>query len=123
MVRLPFPSMEARLEVSGSDEAHDELILLRNWLTDEPEFRGRVRLESRPIEAGTMGGLAEALTVALASGGALTVLAGSVSVWLRQRRSKVRVTIVNPDGSSQEITASGPAADTIAAKVDPHQHG
>ena|SRR2546423_13971817 len=113
--------MEARLQLTGGDDAHDELSLLRNWLADEPEFRGRVRLESAPIEAGTMGGLAEALTVALASGGALMVLASSVSVWLQQRRSTLTVKIVNPDGSSQEITASGPAADSLAAKVDPHQ--
>jgi hypothetical protein len=57
--------------------------------------------------------------VALSGDGALTVLAGSVAVWLRQRRSKLTVTIVNPDGSSQEITASGPAADAIAPNVRP----
>jgi Effector Associated Constant Component 1 len=113
--------MEARVEVSGADELHDELSSLLNWLAGEDAFRGRVWIASSAIEAGAMGGLAEALTVALESGGALTVLAGSVSVWLRQRRSKLTVKIVNPDGSSQEITASGPAADTLAAKVDPHR--
>lgn len=114
---------EARLRLVGSDNLIDELSSLRQWLGDEPEFRGRVRLEEAPFEAGQMGGLADALSVALASGGALTVLAGSVSVWLRQRRSTLRVTIVSPDGSSQEITATGPAADTLAAKVDPHPTG
>ena len=115
--------MEARLLLTGSDNTHDELGSLREWLSAESEFRGRVRIEEAPIQPGQMGGLAEALTVALASGGALTVLAGSVSVWLQQKRSALTVKIVNPDGSSQEITASGPAADTLAAKVDPHQHG
>jgi hypothetical protein len=76
-----------------------------------------------PIADGQMGGLAEVLSVGLASGGALTVLAASVSVWLEQRRSSLTVKIVNEDGSSQEITAAGPAADIIAAKVDPHRQG
>ena len=113
--------MEARVEVGGADDPQDELSSLRNWLAGEDEFRGRVRIESAAIEAGAMGGVAEALVVALGSGGALTVLAGSVSVWLRERRSSLTVRIVNADGSSQEITASGPAADTLAAKVDPQQ--
>lgn len=115
--------MEARLLVIGSDDVQGELASLRRWLGDEPEFRGRVRFEEAPVRAGQMGGLAEALSVGIASGGALTVLAKSVSVWLRERRSTLTVKIVNPDGSSQEITASGPAAESLAVKVDPHQHG
>ncbi len=111
--------MEARLSLSGTDNVQDELASLRQWLGDEAEFRGRVRVEQAPLQPGQMGGLVEALTVALGSGGALAVLANSVSVWLRQRRSSLTVKIVNPDGSSQEYTASGPAADTLAAKVDP----
>ncbi len=115
--------MEARLEISGSDDVQAEFGALQRWLADEDEFRGRVKAENAPLRPGQMGGLVEALTVAVASGGALSVLAGSVSVWLQQRRSKLTVKIINPDGSSQEITAQGPAADSIAAKVDPHRHG
>jgi Effector Associated Constant Component 1 len=115
--------MDARLVITGGDDTHEDLSSLRQWLADEPEFRGRVRIVEAPIREGQMGGLAEALSVGLASGGALTVLASSVSVWLRERRSKLTVKIVKPDGSSQEITASGPAADVLATKVDPHQHG
>ena len=115
--------MEARLLLSGGEDAQDELGSLRQWLSAEAEFRGRVRVERAPIEPGQMGAVSDALQVALSNEGALTVLAGSVAVWLRQRRSKLTVKIVNSDGSSQEITASGPVADTIGAKVDPHQHG
>lgn len=115
--------MEARLEVIGSSDMQEELGRLRQWLSDEAEFRGRVRVEQAPLQAGQMGGVVEALTVALGSGGALAVLASSVTVWLQQRRSELTVKIVNSDGSSQEITASGPAAETLAAKVDPHRHG
>lgn len=115
--------MDVRLELVGSDNQNDELASLWRWLGDEPEFRGRVRIVTAPLEAGRMGGLAEYLSIALAGGGALTVLARSVSVWLEQRRSTLTVKIVNTDGSSQEISASGPAADAIAEKFDPHRHG
>jgi hypothetical protein len=115
--------MDVRLEISGASDTQDELGSLRAWLGDEPEFRGRVRAVEASLLPGQMGGLIDALTIALAGGGALTVLAGSVSVWLQQRRSQLTVKIVNPDGSAQEITASGRAADTLAPKVDPHRHG
>jgi hypothetical protein len=111
--------MDVRVLLSDADDVHDELSSLRTWLSAESEFRGRVRLERAPIQDGQMGALADALQVGLSEGGTLTVLAGSVAVWLRQRRSKLTVKIVNPDGSSQEITASGPAADVIAPKVKP----
>lgn len=115
--------MDARVEIVGAQDIHDELASLSRWLGDETEFRGRVRMVRTPVPEGGMGGLVEALSVGLAGGGALTVLAGSVSVWLRQRRSTLTVRIVNEDGSSQEITATGAAADTLATKVDPHRHG
>jgi hypothetical protein len=114
--------VEARLEIDGAAEVQDELSSLRRWLGDEAEFRGRVRVERAAVGPGEMGGLIDALSVSLASGGALTVLAGSVSVWLRQKRSTLTVRIVNADGSSQEISARGPAADTLAKKIDPRRH-
>jgi hypothetical protein len=111
--------MDVRVQLSDGDDVHDELSSLREWLSAESELRGRVKLERAPIQDGHLGALSDALQVALSHDGALTVLAGSVAVWLRQRRSKLRVKIINEDGSSQEITASGPAADVIAPKVRP----
>jgi hypothetical protein len=115
--------MEARVEVVGAADTHDELASLSRWLGDEAEFRGRVWMVRAPVTDEQMGGLAELLSVGLASGGALTMLAGSVSVWLKQRRSTLTVKVVNEDGSSQEITAAGPAADKVAAKIDPYRQG
>jgi hypothetical protein len=111
--------MEARLELLGGENLPDELDSLHKWLSNQHAFRGRLRIEWRPLQPGQMGGLAEALAVGLGSGGALAMLASSVSVWLQQRRSKLTVKIVNPDGSSHEITASGLAADTLATKFEP----
>lgn len=116
--------MEVRLQLVDSGAAlPDELGSLREWLGGEPEFRGRVRIEESLPQTGQMGGgLGEVLAVAVASGGALTVLASSVSVWLEQRRSTVTVKIVHEDGRSQEISASGRAADSLMTKLDPGQH-
>jgi len=107
-----------RILVSGNDHVIDELGLLREWLNAEDELRGRTELSRVPVEPEQMGAVVDALDVALGSTGALTVLAGSIAVWLRQRRSTLTVKIVNSDGSSQEITAAGPAADVLAEKVD-----
>jgi hypothetical protein len=71
------------------------------------------------MQPGDMGALAEVLTVALASGGAVTTLAGSVSVWLEQRRSNITVEIVDAHGNSTKVTAGGRAADTVAKNFNP----
>lgn len=106
--------------LTGMDRVFEELLLLRRWLLEEPEFRGQVGVEQAPPQPGQMGGEVEALAVALGGGGAVTVLVQSVLAWLRSRQqlSALTVRIVHADGSCQEITASGPAADTIAAEVD-----
>jgi hypothetical protein len=89
--------MEIYLDVSGSDrESH--LHALRSWLTGEDELRGRLTLRSHQIEAGQMGGILDVLVVALGSGGAGAVLAGSLSTWLTQRRVDLTVTVSTPDG-------------------------
>jgi hypothetical protein len=112
---------EARVEIVGAADVHDELASLSKWLGGESEFRGRVRMLRAQLTDGQMGGLTDALSIGLASGGALTVPAGWVSVWLRQRRSTLTVEIGHKDGSSQEVTAAGPAADTLAAKIEPRR--
>lgn len=109
---------QAQVRVLGVADGHPELMSLREWISNESELRGRVRVDEPEPADGQMGGLAEVLTVALASGGALTVLASSVSVWLQQRRSEISVEIVRPDGSLTRVTASGPAADDVASKLD-----
>lgn len=106
--------MHAKLRVLDSDEPYEEVQSLRAWLADEREFRGRVELDAVPVQPGEMGALTDVLTVALASGGAVTVLANSVSVWLQQRHSALRVEVRNPDGAHTTITAEGHVADEMA---------
>ena len=109
--------MQARLQVVGC--SHADLVALREWLTREPTFRGKVGVEEPILEPDDMGALAEILVVGLGAGGTLTVLAGSVSVWLEQRPSDITVELTNPDGTSTKISARGRAADTVAKNLDP----
>lgn len=96
--------MESLLVVTGAD-AVDGLESLTDWLLHEGDLSGRVRLVHREPEQDQLGSWGEVLSVAVGGGGALSVLAGSLSVWLRQpRRATVRVAVAKPDGTKVEIT-------------------
>ncbi|HEX4703317.1 MAG TPA: hypothetical protein VH352_14410 [Pseudonocardiaceae bacterium] len=75
----------------------DDLASLLAWLRDEDELRGRVSRRVAPIAQGDMGAATDALTVMVGSGGAVTVLLGSIAVWLKTRRSDVTVRFVLGD--------------------------
>jgi len=82
--------MDALISVVDAD---DELRSLLDWLRQEDDLRGRVHLTPVVAQPGHMGGISDSLSVALGSGGALTVLATSISVWLKHRRSDLTVEI------------------------------
>lgn len=98
--------MEVRLGLSVvSDDTSGDLELLRGWLRQEPELRGRVAADHTPGR-GEMGTLLDAVTVAIAIGGALSVLAESLWAWFAQRRrSDVQVEIRHPDGLVIKVDA------------------
>ena len=83
----------------------DELRSLYGHLTGEFELRGRVRLVEPPPSAGTLGGVPEALIVALGQGGAGAVLAGAAVAWLRMRTVDVVCKFRRADGSVAEVSA------------------
>jgi hypothetical protein len=97
--------VEARLLIQDADagRAESELRSLADWLRYEEDLRGKVVLEHREVTAGQMGGLPEALIVALSTGGASTVLARTVVEWIKQRKSDVTVKAVKPNGETFEI--------------------
>ncbi|MEV7232193.1 hypothetical protein AB0M79_35085 [Polymorphospora sp. NPDC051019] len=97
-----------------------ELLSLGRWLADEAELRGHVTTRHGSPSEGEMGTVTDVLIVAVASGGALTVLSGSIATWLRQKKSDISVEIAYPDGRVQRITASGPAADVLAEHAIDH---
>jgi hypothetical protein len=61
------------------------------WLQRDDEFRGRVRAVTKPPAPGEMGGAAQMVTVALGSGGAIAVLAATLSAWVTSRRTRITV--------------------------------
>jgi membrane-associated two-gene conflict system component 1 (EACC1) len=96
--------MEILISLAGeADES--ELLALRDWLMQESPRPGPAELVAAPAEPGTMGPLIDTLQVALASGGAGSVLAGSVATWLSTRRRPVSLRVKRPDGSELEISA------------------
>jgi Effector Associated Constant Component 1 len=91
------------IRIFVADES--ELAALRDWLMQESPRPGRVTRLEEPPEPGTMGALSDTLQVALASGGAGSVLAGSLATWLTTRRRPVSLRLKRPDGSELEINA------------------
>jgi hypothetical protein len=83
-----------------------ELESLYSWLRRERDLAGRVKLAGSAPRAGELGAAAEALIVAVGSGGAVSVLAGSLKAWVSlPRRSDVHIQVRGTGGRAIEITA------------------
>jgi hypothetical protein len=109
-------SSTVRIAVLDPDGEIDLRSLL-DWLRHEDELRGRVALEQATPRSGEMGGLVDALVVALGSGGAGAVLARSLSTWLQQRRSDVKVTITSHDRTVELDAARVPDAQALIREI------
>ncbi|WP_040694324.1 effector-associated constant component EACC1 [Nocardia vinacea] len=96
------PNGQLSIRTTGSP---DDLVQLLDWFGRDDALRGRVRLESPPIQDGQMGDLYQVLTVALSSGGIATALAGALKTWFTTRRSDLVVTISRPDGTELKVDA------------------
>ena len=87
--------METR--ITAIEGASADLGSLYDWLCREDGLRGCVGFARAPFAAEEMGAAQDAIVVAAGSGGALTVLASALPVWLRQRRgSRVKIEITVP---------------------------
>ncbi len=93
--------VEARISVEG-DDAFSVLGDLYDWLGREDELRGRVRFQRAPAGPHEMGAVAEIITVAVGAGGAATVLGSSLTTWLAQRKSDVRIKVTGASGRTAE---------------------
>lgn len=97
--------MIAEIVVRGAGAA-DLTRDLFAWLIEEPDLRGKARIVERAPLPGALGPVAEALQVALGSGGAVTMLATVAVTWLHHRVGKVTVTFTKGKGHpSLEVTA------------------
>ena len=95
--------MESRLIIDSADAGAAED--LWQWLQQHDALRGRVCQVTAPAPEGRMGPvLTDTLVVALGSGGAGSVLAHALLVWLRRPRGvTVALKIVDPQGRSVEL--------------------
>ncbi|MBF6301026.1 hypothetical protein IU459_26280 [Nocardia amamiensis] len=98
--------MTVRIRLVG-DDIWTELTELMSWLGREDDFRGRVSIEQQPIRPGEMGAVSDVLIVALGAGGAGTVLATSLGVWIVHRKPRVDIEITRDEGQSVKIVARG----------------
>jgi hypothetical protein len=105
------------IRLSG-EEASLELVELAAWLTSEDELRGRVTVRSAAVSPGEMGGgIADVLIVALGAQGVGTVLAASLSTWIKHRRPSADIEITDEEGRSTKISIRDATPDTVDAVV------
>ncbi|GAA2114365.1 hypothetical protein GCM10009759_58610 [Kitasatospora saccharophila] len=88
---------DIQIRLSGADPI-GETAALWEWLRGEPQLRGLVRAVPAPPAEGELGGAVDLLQVAAGASGVAGVLARSLTVWLRTRRSHLRVTVTRADG-------------------------
>jgi hypothetical protein len=105
------------LSIRTDDDA-EELRSLLAWLQQDDALRGRVRMQNTPVGPEEMGGLLDALTVVLGTSGVAAALSGSVSTWISQRRSDVKLTVTAPNGRSVDVDAKRVNARTLAADIE-----
>ncbi|MET7375936.1 effector-associated constant component EACC1 [Micromonospora arida] len=96
------------------DRIESQYESLHDWLATEPTLRPMVALKKRSPQHGELGGLTEALSIAVTPGGAITVLAGALGVWLaratnrgvrieiRQQRNGTRTVLLNARNTKTE---------------------
>ncbi|MFI1524774.1 effector-associated constant component EACC1 [Kitasatospora cineracea] len=76
------------------------------WLRVEPSLRGRVEPVGSAPRPGSLGTLADVLTVALGAGGAASGLTSALIAWIRRRSGDTVVRVTRSDGSSIELRAT-----------------
>ncbi|MGW1173722.1 effector-associated constant component EACC1 [Kitasatospora sp. NPDC002543] len=79
---------------------------LLSWLRTEGDLRGYVELEASPPRPGSLGTLADVLTVAVGAGGAASGLTSALVAWIRRRTGETVVQVTRADGSSIELRAT-----------------
>ena len=114
--------MDALIRVA--DNAGDELALLSEWLRDEEELRGRVKIVHGPVRDTELGSVPELLSVALGAGGAGTALASSLISWIRTRRTTAKITVESAGYSvTLDIQTAGEVGPLLGQILRAGDHG
>ncbi len=98
------------LRIDNYDEGN-ELASLADTLRGYDQLRGRIDIIPTTPNTNEMGAAVDALAIALAPGGAATILATGIALWLRHRRpgrrSKLGLRLEFPNGSQLTVDADG----------------
>jgi Effector Associated Constant Component 1 len=108
--------MDATIQLSGDDGT--EFSSLWDWLRNERALTGSLRAHPRKAVDGQLGGAFEVLSVALSSGGAVTVLANSLTTWLRTRKADITVTVKTSTGSVRIDARQVSTGDDVIALLE-----
>jgi hypothetical protein len=92
--------MRVTLTASGEEDA---LVLLWRWLSEDEEFRGRVRSGSGRVEPGAMGPITDALLVQV--GPAIATFTTVLVAWLQRRGGRVEIEVSKNGGPTVRIRA------------------
>ncbi len=99
--------MDFKLAVVRGPDPVEVFAGLVQWLGDEEELRGALRIESVPPKPGHLGFLADTLVVMLGGGAAVGVLLGSLRGFLsRPRNADALMLLERPDGQHVEFGAA-----------------
>jgi hypothetical protein len=90
--------VDAEIRVAGHEDA-GLLADLSEWLRGERALAGKTHLVQRLPREGELGSVSDVLAVSLGAGGTGVALAGSLTAWLRSRRSDVGVTVTTELGT------------------------
>ncbi|TQE36862.1 hypothetical protein Sipo8835_09340 [Streptomyces ipomoeae] len=119
--------MFVQIGVAGDDEALEDLW---EWLGAERDLRGRMRWESPPVPAGTMGsGMEIAVQLSELGISFAGALVSALSTWVSYRATQTaaptrNVTLTLPDGRQFEIRHEDPAElARLTAALSEHLHG
>jgi hypothetical protein len=95
-------TMRISIQAETDSEESDESLSLYHWLRRETLADITVEWSRPEVVPGHMGTLGEIIIIGVGSGGAITVLARSVSVWLQTRRADITLKIKHR-GRSYEV--------------------
>jgi hypothetical protein len=77
---------------------------LGEWFRADDTFHGKVGYKEKAIQSGQMGGIIEAVIIAVGSGGAATTLIRQFFTWLRRKGERYTAHLTMKDGHGREVT-------------------
>ncbi|WP_278265256.1 hypothetical protein [Nocardia sp. AG03] len=110
-----MPNLQETLSIR-TDGNVDDLLSLVDWFKRDDALRGRVMLRSAEISDGQMGDIYQVAEIV--GGGLAGALGTSLTTWLINRRSDVKVILRNPRGLELEVDAKRVNAIELVTEIN-----